>query len=320
MQLAKKMIGQELSVFENYLNQTFQSTIPLLENIMQYLSGKKGKQLRPVFVLLCSRLGGTINERTYRAAALVEMLHTASLVHDDIVDNAMERRGAHSVNALWKSRVAVLTGDVLFTKGVLLSLDNEDYKVLKIFSKAIEQTIAGETVQLAKSRKLNFDEQVYYEIIRQKTATLLSAACEAGAATTFTDDEQVARLGLFGEKLGMAFQIRDDLFDYGTQDVGKPLANDIQEQKTTLPLIYTLRHCSAALRRKLIRIIKHRHSDKKEVRFLIEQVHKAGGMQYAKKQMLAYRHEALDILATFPPSGARDALEELTMYITEREY
>lgn len=233
MKLTAEVIGPELELFEQFLDEEFQSNILSADRLMKYLVRTKGKQLRPIFVLLCARLGGEINKTAYRAAALVEILHTASLVHDDIVDNSMTRRKSFSVNALWKSRIAVFAGDLLFTKGVLLSLDNQEFDILRIFSKAIEQTISGEIVQLAKSKKLNLDENVYYEIIRQKTATLLSAACEAGAAATFKDEKQIRKVGLFGEKVGMAFQIKDDLFDYGTDNVGKPVRNDIQEISKT---------------------------------------------------------------------------------------
>lgn len=320
MKLATELIGHELKLFEQYLDEEFQSSIQSADKVMKYLTSTKGKQLRPMFVLLCARLGGEINRTAYRAAALVEILHTASLVHDDIVDNSMKRRKAFSVNALWKSRMAVFAGDILFTKGVLLSLDNKDHDILKIFSKAIEQTVAGELVQLQKSKKLNLDEQVYYEIIRQKTATLLSAACEAGATATFEDAAQAARVGLFGEKVGMAFQIKDDLFDYGTSNVGKPVRNDIQERKVTLPLIYTLNNCDAGLKRQLLYIIRHQNTREEKVEYLVEEVKKAGGLQYAEEKMMLYRSEALDILSEFPDSAVQAALKELVYYTTDRQY
>ncbi len=320
MLLAKEIIAAEFKKAEHYLIEELHSSVPMLDRITGYLIHTKGKQLRPVFLLLCARLGGALNDISYRAAAMVEIVHTASLIHDDIVDDSMTRRGAFSVNALWKSRAAVFAGDNLFIKAVLLPLINGDHKTLQIFSKAIEQTIAGELMQLGKTQKLNLREDVYYDIIRQKTATLLSAACEAGAASTFTDEQQIEKIGLFGEKVGMAFQIKDDLFDYGTADVGKPLGNDIKERKVTLPLIYTLNNCDGSTKRKLLQLIKQDQVTADDMNFLQKTVKEAGGFAYAEQKMLSYRQEALDILYEFPESSVRHALEELVMYTTERKY
>jgi octaprenyl-diphosphate synthase len=318
MNLAKSVIGAELAQFEIHFRDAVKSRVPLLDRIMHYIVKRKGKQLRPMFVLLSARLGGEINESSYRAASLVELLHTATLVHDDVVDEAMERRGFFSINALWKNKIAVLVGDYLLSKGLLLSLNNDDFKVLQILSDAVRLMSEGELLQLEKSRNLNLKEEVYYEIIKGKTASLLAAACAAGAYTTFKDDAAVQDMKRFGELVGMAFQIKDDLFDYGTLDVGKPTGNDIKEKKLTLPLIYTLNNCDAATRKKLIYIVKNENTDKDKVRFILDKVVESGGIQYATDKMHAFKDEALSILHRFPQSAAKDALEELVRYTTDR--
>jgi octaprenyl-diphosphate synthase len=287
---------------------------------MQYIVKRKGKQLRPMFVLLSAKLGGSINDATYRAASLVELLHTATLVHDDVVDDSYERRGFFSINALWKNKIAVLVGDYLLSKGLLLSLDNNDFKVLKILSQAVKMMSEGELLQIEKSRNLNLREEIYYEIIKGKTASLLASACGAGASTTYTDDACVKRLELFGEKVGMAFQIKDDLFDYGNYDVGKPTGNDIKEKKLTLPLIYTLNNCSSSLRKKIIFIVKNENKEKEKVQFVIDAVKETGGIEYASKKMFTFRDEALQILHEFPDTQVREALEELVRYTTDRKF
>lgn len=320
MNLARSVIGAELEQFEIHFREAVKSRVPLLDRIMHYIVKRKGKQLRPMFVLLSARLGGEINESSYRAASLVELLHTATLVHDDVVDDAMERRGFFSINALWKNKIAVLVGDYLLSKGLLLSLNNDDFKVLQILSDAVRLMSEGELLQLEKSRNLNLKEEVYYEIIKGKTASLLAAACAAGAYTTFKDDAAVQDMKRFGELVGMAFQIKDDLFDYGTLDIGKPTGNDIKEKKLTLPLIYTLNNCDSATRKKLIYIVKNENTDKDKVRFILDQVVQSGGIQYATDKMHAFKDEALTILHRFPQSAAKDALEELVRYTTERNF
>ncbi len=232
MEKALQIISAELSEFEDHFREAVKSKVPLLDRIMHYIVKRKGKQLRPMFVLLSARLGGEVNLSTYRAASLVELLHTATLVHDDVVDDALERRSFFSINALWKNKIAVLVGDYLLSKGLLLSLDNADHKVLQIMSNAVKMMSEGELLQIEKARNLNLDENIYYEIINGKTASLLASACAAGASTTFTDDGKVEQMKLFGQKVGMAFQLKDDLFDYGNEDVGKPTGNDIKEKKT----------------------------------------------------------------------------------------
>ena len=320
MELAKKVISKELALFEVHFREAMKSRVALLDRIMQYIVRRKGKQLRPMFVLLSAKLGGDINESSYRAASLVELLHTATLVHDDVVDEASERRGFFSINALWKNKIAVLVGDYLLSKGLLLSLDNKDHRVLQLLSTAVRLMSEGELLQLEKSRKLNLDESIYYEIIGGKTASLLASSCAAGASTTFENDEAIEKMRLFGEKVGMAFQIKDDLFDYSSEAIGKPTGNDIKEKKLTLPLIYTLNNCDAALLKKIIYIIKNQNTQKDKVDFVLDAVEKFGGITYATGKMFAFRDEALEILHSFPASEVREALEELVRYTTDRKY
>ena len=320
MQLAKKIISKELLLFEEHFREAMRSGVPLLDRIMQYIVKRKGKQLRPMFVLLCAKLGGHITESTYRAASLVELLHTATLVHDDVVDEADERRGFFSINAIWKNKIAVLVGDYLLAKGLLLPLDNKDYVILKIVTNAVKVMSEGELLQLEKSRTLNLKESIYYDIINGKTASLLASACAAGASSTFDNADDIEKIRLFGEKVGMAFQIKDDLFDYGTADIGKPTGNDIKEKKLTLPLIYTLNNCDAITRKKIIYIVKNQNMDKEKVAFVIDAVNNAGGIDYATTKMFAFRDEALTILHSFDDSETRQALEELVRYTTDREY
>lgn len=320
MEIANRIILQELKEFETHFREAVKSHVPLLDKIMQFIVKRKGKQLRPMFVLLSAKLGGEINEQTYRAASLVELLHTATLVHDDVVDESLERRGFFSINALWKNKIAVIVGDYLLSKGLLLSLDNNDFKALQILSTAIKLMSEGELLQLEKSRTLNLEEDTYFEIIKNKTASLLASSCAAGASSTFDNNESVEKMRTFGEKTGIAFQIKDDLFDYGNADIGKPTGNDIKEKKLTLPLIYTLNNVNPALRRKLIYIVKNENTKKNSVRFVIEEVQKAGGIEYARKKMFIYRDQALNVLYQFPDSEARKGLEELVRYTTDRNY
>ena len=252
MELATKIISKELKEFEVHFKQAVKSNVSLLDKIMQYVVKRKGKQLRPMFVLLSAKLGGEINDKTYRAASLVELLHTATLVHDDVVDESFERRGFFSINAVWKNKIAVLVGDYLLSKGLLLSLDNNDFKTLQLLSTAVKQMSEGELLQIEKSRNLNLSEDIYFEIIKNKTASLVASSCAAGASTTFSNDDDIEKMRSFGEKVGIAFQIKDDLFDYGTMDIGKPTGNDIKEKKLTLPLIYTLNQVASPLKKKII--------------------------------------------------------------------
>jgi octaprenyl-diphosphate synthase len=320
MELAKKVIGKELERFEIHFKDAVKSRVALLDRIMQYIVKRKGKQMRPMFVLLSAKLNGEINDASYRAASLVELLHTATLVHDDVVDDALERRGFFSINALWKNKIAVLVGDYLLSKGLLLSLENKDFEILTILSDAVKKMSEGELLQMEKTRNLNFDESVYYEIIYGKTASLLSSSCAAGASSVTKDPEQIQKMKDFGEYVGMAFQIKDDLFDYGDEIIGKPTGNDIKEKKLTLPLIHILQKCSPALKKEIIYIVKNNNNDKRKVKFVIDHVKQLGGIEYAHHKMIEYRDKALVVLNSFPPSMTRDALEELVRYTTDRKY
>lgn len=320
MEAARRVISAELELFEAHFREAVKSRVALLDRIMQYIVKRKGKQMRPMFVFLSARLGGAVTDATYRAASLVELLHTATLVHDDVVDDSLERRGFFSINALWKNKIAVLVGDYLLSKGLLLSLDNGDFAALQILSRAVKMMSEGELLQIEKARNLNLEESIYYEIIKGKTASLLSSACAAGASTTFSDPLAITRMQQFGEKVGMAFQIKDDLFDYGSANVGKPTGNDIKEKKLTLPLIYTLNNCDSALKRKLIYIVKNENTDKNKVRFVIDAVTESGGIKYATEKMTAFRDEALSLLHEFEDGEVRQALEQLVRYTTDREY
>ena len=320
MKLTKEVIGKELDLFEQHFKDAVKSRVSLLDRIMQYIVKRKGKQMRPMFVLLSAKLNGEITDASYRAASLVELLHTATLVHDDVVDDALERRGMFSINALWKNKIAVLVGDYLLSKGLLLSLENKDFEILAILSNAVKKMSEGELLQIEKTRNLNFDESVYYEIINGKTASLLSSSCGAGAASVTKDEAVIQKMRNFGELVGMAFQIKDDLFDYGDVAIGKPTGNDIKEKKLTLPLIHILQKVDANLKKEIVYIVKNNNNDKKKVKFVIDNVIRHGGIEYAINKMIEYRDKALDILHSFPESPARAALEELVRYTTDRAY
>jgi octaprenyl-diphosphate synthase len=320
MQIPVTLIEQELKTFEKKFKEAVNSDVPLLDRVMRYIVKRKGKQLRPMFVFLTAKLCGNINESTYRAASLVELLHTATLVHDDVVDDAAERRGFFSVYALWKNKVSVLVGDYLLAKGLLLSLDNNDFRILQLLSEAVRRMSEGELLQMEKSRTLNLEESVYFEIIRNKTASLLAAACAAGAWSTTGNDEVAEKMRTFGEAVGMAFQIKDDLFDYTAQNIGKPTGNDIKEKKLTLPLIYTLNNVDKKTRKELIYIIKNENTRKKSVNKVIDIVTKNGGIEYTIEKMEGYKRDALNILHQFPPSEVRNGFEDLIRFISDRKY
>jgi octaprenyl-diphosphate synthase len=320
MKLPVHLIEQELKEFESRFREAARSQTPLLDRIMRFIVKRKGKQLRPMFVLLSARLFGPVTDPSYRAASLVELLHTATLVHDDVVDDSMERRGFFSAYALWKAKANVLIGDYLLAKGLLLSLDNNDYRILHILSDAVRKMSEGELLQLEKSRSLNLQEEVYFEIIRNKTASLLASACAAGAWSSSNNEEITEKMRQFGEKAGIAFQIKDDLFDYSSDNVGKPTGNDIKEKKLTLPLIYTLNTVDRSSKRQIIRVVKHNNKDRKKVDWVIEQVKQTGGIDYATKRMNEYKEEAIRILHQFPENEIRQGLEDLVRYVTERKY
>jgi octaprenyl-diphosphate synthase len=315
----KAPVADELDQFESFFRDSMKTRVPLLDRITYYIVKRKGKQVRPLFVFLTAKMIGDIGPKTYRAAALVELLHTATLVHDDVVDDAFERRGFFSINALWKNKVAVLVGDFLLSRGLLIALEAEDYDLLQILSEAVKNMSEGELLQMEKARQLDIQEEVYFDIIRQKTASLIAAACSAGAASVTDDKELTGRLKELGEKIGIAFQIKDDLFDYGESNVGKPRGIDIREKKMTLPLIYALRQVSKKERKQMIRVVKKDNKDKKKVNALIQRVKELGGLEYARTVMLDYRTEALQILDDLPQGDAAQALRDLIAFVTDRE-
>lgn len=314
----KRPIAAEIDVFEEKFKTSMQSKVPLLDRITHYIVKRKGKQIRPMFVFLSASLCGGINDSTHRGAALVELLHTATLVHDDVVDNSYQRRGFFSINALWKNKIAVLVGDFLLSKGLLLSIENNDFHLLRIVSEAVKQMSEGELLQIEKVRRMDIDEPVYYDVIRQKTASLIASCCACGAASSGADEVTVEKMRLFGEKIGIAFQIKDDMFDFGTDDVGKPLGIDIKEKKITLPLIYALSHTSSSEKKRIINLVKNHNDESKKIAEIIRFVKDAGGLQYAESQMKIYQDEAFAILHSFPDGDSRRSLEQLVRYTTER--
>jgi len=315
----KSIISDELNEFSSYFKNALKSNVALFDRISYYIVQRKGKEMRPMFVFLSAKMLGQINEQTYSAATFIELLHTATLVHDDVVDESYTRRGFFSINALWKNKIAVLVGDFFLAKGMLLALDKEHYKVLHICSNAVKEMSEGELLQLEKARKLDIQEAIYFNIIRQKTASLIAPSCSAGAASTTENDEDIEKMRLFGEKLGIAFQIKDDLFDYGSHDIGKPVGIDIQEKKMTLPLIYTLDQVGWSDKRWIKNIVKRYNKDKKKVNELINFVREKGGLDYATQKMIQYRDEALEILHTYPESEARNALEAMVHFTIDRQ-
>jgi octaprenyl-diphosphate synthase len=320
MNIPIDIIKSELATFETHFKRAVSSQSPMLDRIMRYVVKRKGKQLRPMFVLLAAKLCGPVNDASYRAASLVELLHTATLLHDDVVDDSMERRGFFSVYALWKAKATVLIGDYLLAKGLLVSLENNDYRILHILSDAVKKMSEGELLQMEKARSLNIREEIYYDIIRNKTASLLASACAAGAWSSSRDEIITEKIRLFGEKTGMAFQIKDDLFDYASEKIGKPTGNDIKEKKLTLPLIYTLNNTDRETRRKIIYIVKNNNRDKEKVNWVIQKVEETGGIDYATKQMNAFKQEALALLHQFSESPERQGLEDLVLFVTDRKY
>ena len=315
----KKPIAVEIDVFEDKFKASMYSSVPLLDRITHYIVKRKGKQIRPMFVFFSAGLCGGINDATHRGAALVELLHTATLVHDDVVDNSYQRRGFFSINALWKNKIAVLVGDYLLSKGLLLSLNNNDFSLLKIVSEAVRQMSEGELLQIEKVRKMDVGEPIYYDVIRQKTASLIAACCACGAASAGADAETIEKMRLFGEKIGIAFQIKDDMFDFGLDDVGKPLGIDIKEKKITLPLIYALNKASKADKKRIINLVKNHNDESKKINQVIAFVKDSGGLIYAEMQMAKYQEEAFAILTTFPKGQFRNGLEELVRFTTERK-
>ena len=320
MKLSQQILHDELIIFEKEFQEAVKSQVPLLDRIMRFIVNRKGKQLRPMFVLLSAKLFGSVNQSTYRAASLVELLHTATLVHDDVVDESLERRGFFSTYALWKTKVSVLVGDYLLAKGLLLSLDHDDFRILQLLSEAVRQMSEGELLQIEKSRTLNLKEETYFEIIKSKTGSLLASACAAGSYSTSQNEKLAEKMRLFGEKVGIAFQIKDDLFDYGNDSIGKPTGNDIKEKKLTLPLIYTLNNVTKAVRRNIIYTIKNHNKNKQKVEEVIAIVRQTGGIDYTHQKMIQYRDQALSILNEFENVQVKLALEELVRFTTDRKF
>ena len=317
----KLPIEKEMELFEKKFSGAMSSKVSLLNRITHYVVNRKGKQMRPMFVFLIAKLtnNGEINERTYRGASVIELIHTATLVHDDVVDDSNRRRGFFSINALWKNKIAVLVGDYLLSKGLLLSIDNDDFDLLKIISVAVREMSEGELLQIEKARSLDITEKVYFEIIRQKTATLIAACCAMGAQSVNAPASEVEKMREFGELIGTAFQIKDDLFDYGDEKIGKPTGIDIKEQKMTLPLIHAINKASSEDKRWLINSVKNHNKDRRRVKEVISFVKKKGGLDYAMVQMKDYQRRALEILSTYPDSEYKSSLELMVNYVIDRK-
>lgn len=317
----KRPINEEMKLFEQKFYESMQSKVPLLDKVTRFIVTTKGKQMRPMFVFLCAKLVGEVTEKTYRGASMIELIHTATLVHDDVVDESFKRRNFFSINALWKNKIAVLVGDYLLSKSVLLSTDHKDYDLLGVISRTIREMSEGELLQLEKARKLDITEDVYYEIIRQKTATLIAACCEIGVLSNNADEDLAKKMMNFGTYTGMAFQIKDDLFDYLSSNViGKPVGIDIKEQKMTLPLIHTLKMAGEKERKYYFNTIKRHNNDPKRVKELIDFVKNSGGMDYAIQVMKDFQQKAKDILNEFPDSEAKKSLHSMLDYVIERKF
>ncbi|MCO4818898.1 MAG: polyprenyl synthetase family protein [Bacteroidetes bacterium] len=312
-------ISAELAEFEKRFRKNMKSRVALLDTIMTYIVKRKGKQMRPMFVLLSAKLFGEVNERTYRGASLVELLHTATLVHDDVVDDSDKRRGFFSINALWKNKIAVLVGDYLLSKGLLLALKNKDHDMLEILSTAVEEMSEGELLQMEKARKLDITEEVYYDIISKKTASLIASCCAIGAASNVHDQEVLDQMSEFGLYTGIAFQIKDDLFDYGDSDIGKPTGIDIKEKKMTLPLIHALQGADKSTKKSIIRIIKSDKKDKASVKKVIQFVVDHGGIEYAKTHLNNYHQKALDVLNNMKGVNNKQSLIDLLDFVINRK-
>lgn len=317
----KQPILNEMELFEKKFYDAMSSKVALLNRITYYIVNRKGKQMRPMFVFLIAKMvsGGTVNERTYRGASVIELIHTATLVHDDVVDDSNRRRGFFSINALWKNKIAVLVGDYLLSKGLLLSIDNGDFDLLRIISAAVREMSEGELLQIEKARRMDISEAVYYEIIRQKTATLIAACCSLGAKSVIEEEVEVENMRKFGELIGMAFQIKDDLFDYTDDAIGKPTGIDIKEQKMTLPLIHVLNNCTSKEKSWLINSIKNHNKDKKRVKEVIAFVIKNNGLLYAENKMISFQKEALQLLEHYPNSSYKYALTLMVNYVIDRK-
>lgn len=320
LDIIRKPIEKELDEFEDYFKKTIQSDIPLLSLIIQYVLRKKGKQMRPMFVFLAAKMNGEFNETSHMAASSIELLHTATLVHDDVVDESYERRGSFSINALWKNKLAVLVGDYILAKGLLLNIDNENYRFLQLISRSVKDMSEGEILQMRKSRKLDIDYDTYFEIIEKKTASLIATSLAIGAASVTEDQNIVERMFEIGIDVGIAFQIKDDIFDYQAKGIlGKPTGNDIKEKKITMPLLYVLSNSDEKERRRILHEVKRKHKNTTKVQELVKLVVDRGGLDYATEQMNVYRDRAIQKIMAFPETDARTALIELVNYVTTRK-
>ena len=315
-------IKKEMELFEAKFLKSMNSNVPLLNRITHYVVNRKGKQMRPMFVFLTAKMitNGVINEKVYRAASVIELIHTATLVHDDVVDSSYMRRGFFSLNALWKNKIAVLVGDFLLSKGMLLCIDNDDFDLLKLISKSVKDMSQGELLQIEKARRLDIDEETYFEIVRKKTASLISSCCALGASASGVSKDKIDQFSNFGEKIGIAFQLKDDLFDYGEKKIGKPTGIDIREKKLTLPLIYTLNNSSKSKKRWLINCIKNHNNDKKVVKEVINYVKESGGIEYTVLKLKSFQKAAIDTLNDYPDNQYKKSLIELVNYVIKREY
>lgn len=315
----KAPVADDLIKFEKHFKNSMKSHVPLLDKITYYIVQRKGKQIRPIFVFLSAKIWGQIGPSTYNAASLIELLHTATLVHDDVVDEAYERRGFFSINALWKNKIAVLVGDYLLSRGLLLALDNDEFDILKIVSNAVKEMSEGELLQIEKARRLDIKEDIYFDIIRQKTASLISSACGAGTASVTNDKTIIDKMKLFGETIGIAFQIKDDLFDYGSTSIGKPRGIDIKEKKMTLPLIFALSKAEKSEKRKIINSIKKNSTKPDVIKKVIQFVKDKGGLEYSEGIMNQYKDKAMAMLAEFPESESRTSMQDLVNYVIDRK-
>ena len=318
----KFSIKKEMELFEGKFLKSMNSNVPLLNRITHYVVNRKGKQMRPMFVFLTAKMltNGKIDDKVYRAASVIELIHTATLVHDDIVDSSNMRRGFFSLNALWKNKIAVLVGDFLLSKGMLLCIDNDDFDLLKLISKSVKDMSQGELLQIEKARRLDIDEKIYFEIIRKKTASLISSCCALGASASGVSKDKINQLADFGEKIGIAFQLKDDLFDYGNKKIGKPIGIDLKEKKLTLPIIHVLNKSSKSKKRWLINCIKNHNNDKKVVKEVIEFVKESGGIDYTISKLKLFQKQALDSLIGFNDNQYKKSLIQLVNYVIEREY
>ena len=318
----KFSIKKEMELFEGKFLKSMNSNVPLLNRITHYVVNRKGKQMRPMFVFITAKMltNGKIDDKVYRAASVIELIHTATLVHDDVVDSSNMRRGFFSLNALWKNKIAVLVGDFLLSKGMLLCIDNDDFDLLKLISKSVKDMSQGELLQIEKARRLDIDEKIYFEIIRKKTASLISSCCALGASASGVSKDKINQLADFGEKIGIAFQLKDDLFDYGNKKIGKPIGIDLKEKKLTLPIIHVLNKSSKSKKRWLINCIKNHNNDKKVVKEVIEFVKESGGIDYTISKLKLFQKQALDSLSGFNDNRYKKSLIQLVNYVIKREY